>query len=58
MQLGGIGSAVSCIMGNPREGKGSSLAKVVHPRDPGASAMRPAAGSEEQQVHVVLFLGT
>lgn len=43
-------------MGNPHEGKGSSLAKMVSPYDLEASATRPAAGGEEQQVHMVLFL--
>lgn len=33
------------------------MAKVAESWDPGAAATRPAAGSEEQQVHVVMFLG-
>lgn len=56
MKLGHIGSVASCIMGNPCEGNRSGLAKVACAWDPGASQMLPAAGSKEQQVHMVLFL--
>lgn len=56
MQLGNIGSFVSCMMGNPYEGNRSGLAKMACPWDPGAYKMLPTPGSKEQQVHMVSFL--
>jgi len=52
-----MGSAASCMMGHPCEGKGSGLAKVARPWDPGAFSAQPAVSREEQQVQVMLFLG-